>query len=133
MLTQKFPFLALLNYHIGPRNFIVLRRQAFGCAYSMGSSQAHSPCLQPRPQLVRGVAPKPPSFTFTLKYPSVSNISGMCLNSDPASLQLISPLFLLHKISCLLYLVRCHSIHAHNHSYHKISIALYCAFHTFHL
>src|SRR6266566_705776 len=41
-------------------------RQAFGHAYGMGCSQAHSPYLQHRPKLVGGVAPKPPFFLTTL-------------------------------------------------------------------
>jgi hypothetical protein len=37
--------------------------QVFGRAYGTGRSHAHSPRLQHRPQLVGGIAPKPPFFT----------------------------------------------------------------------
>jgi hypothetical protein len=44
---------------------VLLLGQAFGHAYSMGRSHAHSPYLQHRPKLVGGVAPKPP-FHLTI-------------------------------------------------------------------
>ena len=45
--------------------------QAFGCASGTGHSHACSPCLQHRPQLARGIAPKPPFITHNLIPPPI--------------------------------------------------------------
>src|SRR5882757_2343355 len=63
--------LRLANFHLPFSDSSVLHiGQAFGRAYGTGRSQAHSPCLQHTPQLVGGVAPKPP-FSLIISLPVI--------------------------------------------------------------
>ena len=70
MLTNSLPF---SEHHIRPsahslfgRLCFIYMRQAFGHAFGMGCSQARPPYLRQALKLVGGVAPKPPSVSWSL-------------------------------------------------------------------
>jgi len=75
--------------------------QAFGCAHSMGYSQAHSPCLQHRHQLVGGIAPKPPFFQ--LNYLSIIVFTFVIAAIQPDYCLLQSLIYLFFYLRSVLY------------------------------